>query len=139
MDQPLQQVSISSTTKVIQFLSSPMLFIVFSIRYSVTLSVITAFITDIRIQQNRFYIIHDTTYTLYLNQPIKKIMRKCQHLQMLHPFQIVEQNSTGNAYYKMKIFETRRFMKEKTSKIVKQFFLRQVCTQSWEGRVRRIG
>ncbi len=30
-------------------------------------------------------------------------------------------------------------MKEKTSKIVKQFFLRQVCTQSWEGRVRRIG
>jgi hypothetical protein len=71
MDQSLQQVSISSTTKVFQFLSSPMLFIVLSIRYSVTLSVITAFIPDIRIQQNRFYIIHDTTYTLYLNQPIK--------------------------------------------------------------------
>ncbi len=33
-------------------------------------------------------------------------MRKCQHLQMLHPFQIVEQNSTGNAYYKIKLFET---------------------------------
>jgi hypothetical protein len=54
MDQPLQHVTIRYTTKVIQFLSAPVLFVVFSIRYSVTVSVITAFITDIRIQQNLF-------------------------------------------------------------------------------------
>ncbi len=57
-------------------------------------------------------VVHDRTQQYYLdpifkstNQKIKRANARCQHLQMLHPFQIVEQNFTGNAYYKMKNFE----------------------------------
>ena len=34
------------------------------------------------------------------------IFSKCQYLEMVHYFTMVEENGTGNAYKKMKNFET---------------------------------